>query len=106
MTGMSKDRETLHAVVIVVFRRKDGHVIGTFVHGSHGRPDPVAAEHSCERFMKEMRAQHRADADLDSLLVPLSELEGRWIKHVDPNTRTIVKSGPKTGGPVVFNPSN
>ena len=102
MIRMSNGRETLHAVVVVVFQRSDGRVIGTFVHASHGGPDQSGIEPSRDRFMKEMREQHGREAELDSLVVPLQELAGRWIERIDPKTRTIVKSGPKTGGPLLF----
>ena len=99
---MSNTRESLHAVVAVVFRRSDGFVIGTFVHGSRGGPDPAGVESSRQRFLKETRERRGGDEDVDSVLVPLEELAGRWIERIDPTTRTALKSGPRTGGPVVF----
>jgi hypothetical protein len=102
MIRMSNSRETLHAVVVVVFQRSDGRVIGTFVRGSHGSPDQTDIERSRDRFMKDVREQHGREAELDSVVVPLHELAGRWIKRVDPKTRSVVKSGPKTGGPILF----
>jgi hypothetical protein len=102
MIRMSNGRETLYAVVIVVFQRSDGRVIGTFVHGSHGSPDQTGIERSRDRFMKEVREHRGREAELDSVVMPLEELAGRWIERVDSKTRTIVKSGPKTGGPLLF----
>lgn len=99
---MSRDCENLHAVIVVVFQRSDGRVIGTFVHGSRGGPDPTGTERSRNRFMKEMREQRGPDTALDSVLVPLQELAGRWIERVDPKTLTIVKGGPKTGGLILL----
>ena len=102
MILLSKDRKTLHAVVVVAFQRADGRVIGTFVHGSYNGPDHAGVERSRDRFMKEMREHRSGDADLDFVLVPLQELAGRWVQRVDPKTRTVVKSGPKTGGPILW----
>jgi hypothetical protein len=102
MIRMSNGRETLHAVVVVAFQRSDGRVVGTFVHGSHGSPDQTGIERSRDRFMKEMREQRGREAELDSVVVPLQELGGRWIERVDTKTRAVVKSGPKTGGPILF----
>jgi hypothetical protein len=103
MIRMSSGRETLYAVVVVAFERSDGRVIGTFVHGSHGSPDQTGIERSRNRFMKEMREQRGREAELDSVVVvPLQELAGQWIERVDPKTPTVLKSGPKTGGPFLF----
>lgn len=99
---MSNAREALHADVVVVFQRSDGRVIGTFVHGSRESPDPTDLERSRDRFMKELQEERGREVELDSVVVPLQELAGRWIARVDPKTHKIVKSGPTTGGPILF----
>lgn len=93
MIRMSKGPgdDTLYAVVIVAFERTDGRVVGTFVHGSHHRPDPDGVKRSRNRFLKELKEGLAGAADLDVIEIPLQELEGAWIERIDPSSRRVIK---------------
>jgi hypothetical protein len=93
MIRMSKGPgdDTLHSIIIVAFERTNGCVVGTFVHGSHHRPDPAGIKRSRDRFLNELMGGPAGATDLDVVEIPLQELEGTWIERIDPSTRKVVK---------------
>jgi len=78
--------QALHAVVIVAFDLVNGRVHGTFVYGSHGTPDRVGVEGERDRFLAELRGHH-SGVELDTVDLPLEQLQRGSIERIDPRTR-------------------
>jgi hypothetical protein len=98
MFAMTKTRDSaaLRGVVVVAFERASGRVRGTYVHGSLGDTDEASAKRGGEEFVGKLAKKLGAAVELDTIQLPLEELQGTWVERVDPATRKVVKVAPKT----------
>jgi len=98
MFAMTKTRDSaaMRGVVVVAFERGSGRVRGTYVHGSLGSTDEAGAKRGGEEFVGKLIRQLGGAVELDTIQVPLEELQGTWVERVDTATRKVVKAAPKT----------
>jgi hypothetical protein len=98
MLAMTKTRDSaaMRGVVVVAFERASGRVRGTYVHGSLGSADEAGAKRGGEEFVGKLAKVLGGAVELDSIQVPLEELQGTWVERVDTATRKVVKVAPKS----------
>jgi hypothetical protein len=98
MFAMTKTRDTaaMRGVVVVRFECASGRVRGTNMHGSMGSTDEAGAKRGGEEFVGKLAKQLGGAVELDTIQVPLEELQGTWVERVDTATRKVVKVSPRS----------